>query len=288
MTSNPVRDIVNLLIYGGAFIGLCASCMTALTFDLLGDITAYGSYIGMVGIATAALYSAHKVIGLQKVAHIKKNERYAVIRRYKAHIWLYCIGWIAIGIWWFANDINIRFLLWLLPGGMIALLYVLPFLSGGRRVRDLGWIKIILIGFSWAWLTAFIPSFYFKELPFFLASLITTERFLFIVVITIPFEIRDLKIDASVGLTTMPAKFGLRRSIWAGYIMCGLIILTSGMLSFHYFDPPYWLAWTCVSLLTIWVLNESKRTDDDYFFSGLTDGLMIMAAVLYTFFSYII
>jgi hypothetical protein len=34
LINKALRDIVNLLIYGGAFIGLCAACITALSLEI--------------------------------------------------------------------------------------------------------------------------------------------------------------------------------------------------------------------------------------------------------------
>ncbi|MEO5905180.1 MAG: hypothetical protein ABIQ11_00525 [Saprospiraceae bacterium] len=281
MLNKHIRDIVNLLLYGGAFIGLCAACITALTFELAGRVDDNLSYILLIGSATAALYSAHRVIGLQKVSHVRSHERYSVIRQYKQHIWAYFFVWLGLTIWFLIPLWNVTFVLWLIPGGVIAVTYVMPFLSGGRRLRDLGWVKILLIGWSWAWLTAFLPAYYFSEISMHLSVIIGIERLLFIVAITIPFEIRDLKIDQSVGLVTMPARFGLKRSIWWGRIMCALVVILSMLLSFHFFDPDYVISMFLICVMTIWVLQKSSVITDDYFFSGVTDGLMILALVVY-------
>jgi 4-hydroxybenzoate polyprenyltransferase len=277
-----IRDIVNLLLHGGAFIGLCASSMAALTFELTGSVENNLSYILLIGVATAALYCAHRVIGLHKLAHITASERYEVIRKYKVHIWLYALGWVLFSIWIFIPMANFNFIMWLAPGGIIAIAYVLPFLSRGRRLRDTGWIKILLIGWSWAWLTAFMPAYYFSETPLYLSVIIGVERMLFIVAITIPFEIRDLNVDRSIGLLTMPSIFGMKRTLRMGKIMCYGVILLAFFLAFHFINPAYAIAMVVTSLLTIQILNKSTDMTDDYFFSGLTDGLMIIALLVYS------
>ncbi|MEO6132052.1 MAG: hypothetical protein ABIQ02_09395, partial [Saprospiraceae bacterium] len=150
MIDKIIRDIVNLLLYGGAFIGLCAACITTLTFELTGDVgEAQLSYILLIGVSTAALYSGHRVIGLHKLRHVEATERYRVIRQYKLHIWVYCAVWVVMSIWLFIPLMSWKFSLWLIPGGSIAISYVLPLFSKGRRLRDVGWVKIIMIGWSW-------------------------------------------------------------------------------------------------------------------------------------------
>jgi len=277
-----LRDIINLLLYGGAFIGLCAACITALTFELTGDLGQLQlSYVLLMGVSTAALYSGHRVIGLHKVSHVTSNERYRVIRRYKAHIWLYCAVWVLCSVWLFIPLASVEFILWLLPGGSIAILYVLPMLSKGRRLRDMGWVKILLIGWSWAWLTAFLPALYIQHEPVFISVLMGIGRMLFIIAITIPFEIRDITIDGSVGLTTVPVYFGMEKTIRWGIYLCLFLIVLVTINSFHYRDAAYGISMSLISVFTIWILKKSQKVTDDYFFSGLTDGTMILVLVMY-------
>ena len=217
------------------------------------------------------------------MAHVATSERYDVIKRYKQHIWFYSVLWVGLTLWFFKPMADWNFILWLIPGGSIALAYVLPFLSKGRRLRDLGWIKIVLIGWSWGWLTAFLPAYYFEEIPLHLSIIHFVERMLFIIMITIPFEIRDMSVDRSVGLTTMPVMLGMKRTLRTGYILCGLVILLAFFLAFHFFNFPYLFSMMVVCALTVWILKKSQHVHDDYFFGGLTDGLMIIALMVYWF-----
>jgi 1,4-dihydroxy-2-naphthoate octaprenyltransferase len=278
-----IRDAINLLIYGGSFIGLCAACITALSFELTGYTQPHFQYILLMGTATAALYCGHRVIGLKKLEHIRTSERYRVIRKYKNHIWVYCGVWIALSLWLFIPMASLELLLWLIPGGVIAGTYVVPFLPGGRRLRDLGWSKIIWIGWSWGWLTAFMPLWYFADASLLLSVIHGIERMLFIILITIPFEIRDMQVDRSEGLITLPEKLGRARTRKIALWICGMILLLSMVPSFHYFNPSYAIAMSLTSLLTIPVIRLSYATEDDYYFGGLTDGLMILALMLYGF-----
>lgn len=280
MTGKFIRDIVNLLIYGGAFIGLCASCITALSFELTGQAEQNLPYIFLIGAATASLYALHRVVGLNKTVHLKTSERFSIIRKYQFHIRVYTVIWAMISLSLLAS-FNLSFLLLLLPGGIIAFTYVIPFLSGGRRLRDLGWAKIVMIGFSWSWLTAVIPLGYFTEASIQMIVIHGLERMLFIMLLTIPFEIRDLHLDRSVGLITIPEKLGRKRTSRIAIILCIAVIFLSGLAAFQYFNLAYVIAMSLTSLLVIPLIHFSYAIEDDYFFGGLMDGLMI--AVLWVF-----
>lgn len=284
MIDKPVREFVNLLIYGGFFIGLCASCITALTFEINAHSAAYLDYSIWIGIATAALYCGHRVIGLRKLDHIQTYDRFTIIRKYERHIWFYFILWCILCAAYFFLEEKLSLFFWLLPGGVIGLGYILPFISGGKRLRDFGWVKIIMIGWSWGWLTAFIPMWYIAGEPIMLSVIHGVERMLFIILITIPFEIRDLRVDLSVGLSTLPAKLGNRGTrILAGLLVL-MIILTAAWTSFHYLNPSYVLSMSGIAILSYLIVRISPRMKDDYFFGGVTDGLMILALSLFCVF----
>ncbi len=281
MIDKLIRDTANLLVYGGVFIGLCAACITALTFEMAGRALENLSYCILIGTATAALYSVHRVISLTKTAHSNIPQRFLIIRKYLFHIRVYAVLWMLISAWLFMTMFTISFFLWLLPGGIIAFTYVVPFLSGGRRIRDLGWGKILMIGWSWAWLTAFIPLYFFGKASFQAAIMHGLERMLFIILLTIPFEIRDLHLDRSAGLLTIPEKLGVKKTKKIALVLCFFIALLGFILSFHYFNPSYGIAVTITSLLLIPLIKYSYSTDDDFYFAGLIDGMMIVMLWLY-------
>lgn len=282
LINKVLRDVVNLLIYGGFFIGLCASCMTALTLEINGHVDEHLDYIYWIGVATAALYCGHRVIGLNKVAHLRTTERFNVIRQYRTHIWIYFFFWSLLTAVIFLVRIPLDLFFWLLPGGVIALGYILPVLSGKRRFRDLGWSKIIMIGWSWGWLTAFIPAWYVAGEPLQLAVFQGIERMLFIIAITIPFEVRDMQVDQSIGLHTLPDKLGRKRTLIICWILCVGVVFLSFLTGFHYYNVPYSLTSVFIVICTLLINHVSYRETDDYFFGGLTDGLMIIALLIYT------
>ncbi len=272
------------MIYGGFFIGLCAACITAFTFSLNGHSESNLAYSIWIGLATAALYCGHRVIGLHKVPLTDTTPRFAIIRRYQKHIWFYFGIWIFLTLLLFFDFASVSLAAWLIPGGSIGLGYILPFLTGGRRLRDLGWTKILMIGWSWGWLTAFIPMWYFAHEPLAMSVIAGIERMLFIIAITIPFEIRDLQVDRAIGVVTLPEKFGRKNTTRITAVLLLIILLLSALLSFQYFNIPYFASMTILCLLTWWIVRKSWDTGDDYFFGGLTDGLMIFALLLYQVF----
>ena len=91
--------------------------------------------------------------------------------------------------------------------------------------RDVPLLKIFIIAFSWTYLTIIIPVIVHNIS--FDSNLILNiiVRFLFVLAITIPFDIRDLKFDKVI---TLPKYLGVKKSKILAYIIlliCELIIL---------------------------------------------------------------
>lgn len=93
--------------------------------------------------------------------------------------------------------------------GLLALAYLLPLLSTRGGLRSLGLLKVPLVGVVWAGTCAGLPALEASASPG-TAALLLVERFLFITAITLPFEVRDLRVDRRAGLETLAHRFGVR------------------------------------------------------------------------------
>ncbi len=282
MINKILRDAINLLLYGGTFIGLCAACITAFSFELTGTLSHHLTYVLFVGTSTAGLYCAHRVVGLKRVERVRDSNRFDIIRRYKSHIWVYTGAWSLLSVWLFVQMGDLTLLAYLIPGGVIAGGYVLPILPGRKRLRDLGWGKIIMIGWSWGWLTAFVPMIYFSQSTLSMAAMHGLERMLFIILLTIPFEIRDISVDQRVGLINIASRFGKSQVLRIARVIAIVIALLSAVVSFQYLNASYALTVFGLVLLTLPLIPISYRIQDDYYYCGLIDGMMILAPVIFT------
>ena len=79
--------------------------------------------------------------------------------------------------------------------GLLTVLYALPIFSNRRNLRSLKGLKIYTIAVVWAGVSVLIPA---VEAGLVLDTsiwVLTIQRFIYVVIITIPFEIRDLKLS---------------------------------------------------------------------------------------------
>jgi len=150
------------------------------------------------------------------------------------------------------------------------------------NIRSIPLFKILLISLAWTYLTLGVPLLYHNYAIdyFFLDSLF--QRFLFIVAISIPFDIRDLYRD---NIITLPKYLGIWRSkIFAWFCLfivdvLLIIDLINGVVSLSIFFGLF-LTIELTSII-IWI---SKPNNSKVFYGIMVEGLsIIMCLFVYTF-----
>lgn len=167
-----------------------------------------------------------------------------------------------------------------LISGVISFFYVwrVPLLNG-KNLRDLPAIKIYLIGFVWVIICVLMPSILSERSEInrdiFLISLVL---FIFIISITIPFDIRDVNLDES-SKKTIPQLIGVKASV---YLSIGLLILSQVLLQLLVpFNIGIWI----FALIASIILFQSKTIQPELYFSGIVDGLFLLQiGLLYLFY----
>lgn len=236
-------------------------------------------YLLLVFSGTLLIYSLHRIIGINKLSEVKDSGRFKVIREYKSHIQFYILLSV-IALTWAVWNLGMD-TLWKLAGaGVISMAYVLPFFGSGRRLRDFNYIKIILIAAVWAYISI-LPLL--GEINYTLLSLTALERFLFIFAITLPFDIRDLGIDSSSRLITIPKMIGVKNTYWLciGLLTIGLIALAivANIPPGECYDSSSKIILISY-LCTLDIVMKTKGKESDLYFSGLLDGALILRGII--------
>lgn len=268
-----IKKIIDLILYSNLFIACGAVAMTWQTQLLLKQKLAFTPLIGLVFCATLIIYALHRVVGMSKVKDFLEVERFHVIQTYHSHILFYAAIALIIGtLCFFYLPFPVQLLL-LLPA-LFSIAYVLPFLGKERtmRLRDVDMVKIFLVAGVWAYVTVFLPAveaglWYEKRV-----WLMLVERSLFIFAITLPFDVRDLKVDKHNKVNTLPAYLGVPTTLRLAFV---LMILFVVLCCFNYTPLPF-LALSISAVSTCIFIYYSPRFVHDYYFTGLMDGTMIL------------
>ncbi len=250
--------------------------MCAQTQFILTERLDWNWLLGLIFFATLFIYALHRIIGISKVSEFREMERYAIIEKFKNHISFYAlvsgIGG-AICFW------NVPFAVQssLIIPGIISLGYVIPFFNGKKRLRDFNHIKIFLIAIVWSWVTVFLPALEIDEASALPVGLMILERAFFIFAITLPFDVRDLKVDSHSNVQTIPAVIGIKKTKILGGISLSLAF---SLAVINWFIGSYnisVLLGLSLSFLTTWFITRlSDKIKHDYFFTGVIDGTMIL------------
>ena len=274
-----IRKIIDLFLYSNVYIAVAAVALTAQTQLILFGEFELDTLSVLVFFATMFIYASHRLVGLFSVKKFLKEGRFHIINTYKNHIWIYT-GIAVIGLIYAFFQVSFRVQLALVLPGLISLGYVIPFLGLKKnrklRLRDLNWIKIFLIAIVWAYVTVILPIIEIRSVSW-SDVLIFVERAVFIFMITLPFDIRDLKVDQYNNVKTIPAVYGIpftMKLVLASFIF--LLILASANYLFVPDSPIYFAAFGLwLSLISTYIfIRISIDKTDDYYFTGLLDGTM--------------
>lgn len=96
-------------------------------------------------------------------------------------------------------------------------LYALPVLPKAQNLRSWGGVKIFVVALVWAGTTVLLPVFSVNQYISWDVGIETFQRFVLVLILLIPFEIRDLAYDKAE-LKTLPQRFGVTSTkIFGGF-----------------------------------------------------------------------
>ncbi|MGY8915699.1 MAG: hypothetical protein ACKVJF_11540, partial [Flavobacteriales bacterium] len=98
---------------------------------------------------------------------------------------------------------------------LLTTLYAIPVLPKAKNLRSLGGLKIVVVAIVWAGATVHLPVLAASGDLTWDVWVEAVQRFLFVLVLMVPFEIRDLKYDGP-DLKTLPQLIGFLRTKMIG------------------------------------------------------------------------
>ena len=167
--------------------------------------------------------------------------------------------------------------------GLITFLYAIPMgVKTPKNLRSIGGVKIYIIAFVWAMTTVTLPVLESQQ-PLNLEHwILVLQRTFMVIVLMLPFEIRDLDLD-QIQLSTLPQKLGIKNTKIIGYALLGDAVLLEFFK--HQFDQNRFLIVIfSVAVLAAVVFNSTK-TKTRYYTAFWVEGLPILLVVLVYVFS---
>lgn len=125
---------------------------------------------------------------------------------------------------YYAYQLEIKTLILIGILGLITFLYAMPllpqkyFIDNQKNLRQISGLKVYIIGLVWSFTTVVLPLVNNEVSIDFDVVITCVQRFLFVIVLMLPFEIRDLNYD-NLKLGTIPQKIGIKKTKIIGVLL---------------------------------------------------------------------
>ena len=154
---------------------------------------------------------------------------------------------------------------------LICVLYVFPINHSISNFRNRSKIKIFLVAICWAGSTVIFPFIESNNINYGDSMLLFVQFFLFVIVCTVPFEIRDLKYDSN-DLKTIPQIYGTNNSKYISYVLIFIFFSISFISNGTSIDL---ISDLLISFVLVFIIYLTKENQGKYFSSFWVESLPI-------------
>ncbi len=205
-----VRLIFNFCINASILVALSVYAFIRIT-EIYFDLPYNENLNYFVFFGTITGYNFVKYAGVAKLHHRSLTNDLKVIQIFS----LFCF----LALCYYAYQISLTTLCYVMPFCLLTILYAVPFLSGfEKNLRQISYLKIIVVALVWAGFTVLIPLIDASKDISYNIVLLMLQRFFIVVVLILPFDIRDVKYDA-ISLQTIPKRIGIEKTKKLGLIL---------------------------------------------------------------------
>ncbi len=162
-----------------------------------------------------------------------------------------------------------------------AFAYFLPFLpfNAKKRLRDYGWLKILILSIVWTIATSVLPIIYLHaKINNYIFEIF--GRFLLIFVLCIIYDIRDIDIDCKTNIKTLPNLIGLKRSYFLIYFSL-IAFLCASILQYNRFHIIERFFSALITIIIIRLVTLFlKKYPSEIAYLLLADGVMLIYSIV--------
>ncbi|TMM29432.1 hypothetical protein FDT66_09915 [Polaribacter aestuariivivens] len=205
-----LKTVFDFYINASIHVAIAVFCLVRIT-ELYLNLPYDENLNIFIFLGTITGYNFVKYAGVAKLHHKSLTSGLQIIQVFSFICFL--------ALCYYAFLIPIKTLLFGVPFIVLTVLYAVPFLSGfHKNLREVSYLKIVVVALVWAGFTVLIPVFNASETISVNVILLAIQRFLIVVVLILPFDIRDVKYDA-ISLQTIPKKIGVEKTKRLGLIL---------------------------------------------------------------------
>ena len=201
-----MNKLLYKIVYTNSIVAISTGVLTA-GFCYQNNIETWLFYGMFAMLSTFAVYNGQRLIKSGKTPKtpwldwVKKNGT-------TLYLWVVASSFGAVSMLFVIQQFSLRAMTLLAILGIVSLLYIVPI--KGRNMRDLAHLKIHLIALCWSGVLILFPVMN-ENVSHEAHYWIGFAHYAYIVAVTIPFDIRDLKFDNS-SQQTIPQVVGVNTS----------------------------------------------------------------------------
>ena len=204
-----LKKLGQFFIYSNVFVSFCVLVLCQSTSIIIGVDSSH--LLPFVFFSTLFVYNFHRIVRY----NLNKEQSANLDWLNKNRLFIIIITVISLFLSvYYAVSLSFSTFYFLIPASIISLSYPIKIIPlGGQKVslRELPRAKIFLIALVWSIVSVVLVTLENKSFYSLDTLLLFISRFSFVLAITIPFDIRDLKYD-DLSLKTIPQIFGEQKA----------------------------------------------------------------------------
>ncbi len=165
---------------------------------------------------------------------------------------------------------------------LLTLLYALPLLPVKALyfTRKAGFLKTVLLAFTWTFVTVYIPyridgTAYWRS-----AWMLFNNRFLFMLMLCIIFDTRDMQVDQLRGLRSLATDVKPATLKKIMYIIFSIYMINGIVFRIIFKEEQQLLLFLVMGIVTLAVYRFSMKKQGYFFYYFVVDGLMLLSSLL--------
>jgi 4-hydroxybenzoate polyprenyltransferase len=277
---NNIVGLANYFVFGNIFIAICAVTMAWYTFAVFNSPVNY-TLIAFIFFASISSYSFHSFLPTMKKEYSEKVNW--SLPRKKYFLALLIIGAAGSIFFLFFLKQDLKLILSLI---LFTVLYSSPKIKFEKFTffKKFGTAKTLYLAAIWTLVTVSLPLSSMDSFNSNQSILFFANRFLLIYAICILFDLKDKEYDIQRGIKSVVTIFE-EKKIHEILITCTILFFISS-IAFYIFNKSVILISSLIipGIILLFLLEKSKTTKSDYWFSFVLDGLMMLSPVLYFLF----
>ena len=258
-----LRAIFEFYINSSIHVALAVYALVRVT-EFYFDVAYNESLCYFIFYGTITGYNFVKYAGVAGLHHLSLTKNLRLIQ-------LFSLVAFALMVW-YVLKLDLKTLYYFVPFGLLTILYAVPlFKKFSVNLRAIASLKIIIISLVWSGVTCLIPiAVEGVDLDSKLV-LIFIQRFLFVLVLTLPFDIRDLRFDKKQ-LQTIPQLIGVERTKKLGFVLLGITMVIEFLITPN---AKFKFVYLVIFLSLLFLLQRAKRKQPRYYASFWVESLPI-------------